>query len=227
MAKKTYQAGIETKEKILKVSKNLFYEKGYEGTLYDDICKIAKVNRALIPYHFKNKGDLALTVYHNFMEQYNMILEQISKSCEDQVKLVFGIQLYFHLLQNWNVARFMNHIYTQDEFHKSLILDEEQLYEKVLQGQKKMSKSRFQAFIHLTFGMEMEVVEMIYMEKNNKVDVVIATMIHMIFEYMGYSITKINQLLKQGERILAQYNIEVNEDFCIVMEEEFEEKEIQ
>ena len=51
----TYTVGDKTKSNIINESRKLFYKKGYTETTYTDISKAADVNRALIPYHFKNK----------------------------------------------------------------------------------------------------------------------------------------------------------------------------
>lgn len=54
-----YQNGEDTKKLIIKVCRDLFYEKGYNNTTYDDIGKEACVNRALICYHCKTKKEIA------------------------------------------------------------------------------------------------------------------------------------------------------------------------
>ena len=44
----------KTKEKILKVSQELFAKNGFNGTSVNQIAKAANVNKALIYYHFKD-----------------------------------------------------------------------------------------------------------------------------------------------------------------------------
>ena len=72
----TYLVGEQTKRKIFKISRQLFYKKGYDETTYDDISKLAKVNRALIPYYFKNKKNLALLVFQKFIEDYYAVCDK-------------------------------------------------------------------------------------------------------------------------------------------------------
>ncbi|MBI2712701.1 MAG: TetR/AcrR family transcriptional regulator [Bdellovibrio sp.] len=49
---------IRTREKLIKAAKNLFAERGYDGTSVKEIAKAAKVNISLISYHFDGKEGL-------------------------------------------------------------------------------------------------------------------------------------------------------------------------
>lgn len=59
---KAYENGMTTRKLILDASKKLFYEKGYHETSYEDICKVAHVNRGSIYYHFKEKENIRYEV---------------------------------------------------------------------------------------------------------------------------------------------------------------------
>ncbi len=52
-----------TLERILQTARKHFALKGFSGTRVDEIAKDAKVNKAMIYYHFKNKEDLYRTVF--------------------------------------------------------------------------------------------------------------------------------------------------------------------
>lgn len=51
-------SNLSTKEKILKVSEQVFAEKGFDGARVDEIARKAGVNKALIYYYFDGKDDL-------------------------------------------------------------------------------------------------------------------------------------------------------------------------
>ena len=72
----TYLAGEQTKRNILRESKKLFYKKGYTETTYNDISAVAKVNRALIPYHFKNKQILGLEIYNQIIAEFYELIDK-------------------------------------------------------------------------------------------------------------------------------------------------------
>ncbi|MFA0815379.1 MAG: TetR/AcrR family transcriptional regulator [Anaerofustis sp.] len=57
-----YQVGDETKSKILENARTLFYKNGFKSTSTNQIAEAAKVNQALIFYHFGNKSNLGLEV---------------------------------------------------------------------------------------------------------------------------------------------------------------------
>lgn len=62
----TNQAGDETKIKIFETAKKLFYEKGFKKASCSEIASVAKVNQALIYYHFTTKTNLGLEVCNDF-----------------------------------------------------------------------------------------------------------------------------------------------------------------
>lgn len=72
----------ETKEKILSAAKNVFADKGFSGARMSAIAEIAKVNQALIHYHFSNKEMLYKTLFHRIMghdseKMMRLIIEEI------------------------------------------------------------------------------------------------------------------------------------------------------
>lgn len=62
-----YKTGLESKEKIYNTAKELFYELGFVRTTLMEIAKASKINKAMIAYYFKNKNNLALEVYNEYM----------------------------------------------------------------------------------------------------------------------------------------------------------------
>lgn len=62
------EINLNTQQKIIEVSKNLFAENGFHGTSIRDICKAAEVNISLISYYFGGKDEL-----------YKVVVESITK----------------------------------------------------------------------------------------------------------------------------------------------------
>lgn len=58
----------ETKGKILKAAKELFAQKGFDGTSTREIVNAAGVNISLIAYHFGGKENLFFSMFDHFME---------------------------------------------------------------------------------------------------------------------------------------------------------------
>ena len=66
-AKKKHQTGKQ--EKILKVAKKLFAQKGFDGSRVDDIAQKAGVNKALIYYYFRSKEEILEEIMKQFLEE--------------------------------------------------------------------------------------------------------------------------------------------------------------
>lgn len=62
-----YKTGLETKQKIYFTAKQLFYEYGFIKTTLAEIAKASGTNKAMVAYYFKNKNNLALEVYNEYM----------------------------------------------------------------------------------------------------------------------------------------------------------------
>lgn len=58
MARRTKEDAEKTREEILQASLDIFCEKGYSKTTFDDIAKRIELTKGAIYWHFKNKPDL-------------------------------------------------------------------------------------------------------------------------------------------------------------------------
>lgn len=75
--KKGYRKGMNTKHKILLVSKKLFVENGYIDTSCKRICKEADVNLGLIHYHYKSKKNIGSTIYAYFLIEVKDFVKRV------------------------------------------------------------------------------------------------------------------------------------------------------
>jgi AcrR family transcriptional regulator len=71
----------QTKENILEAAKVLFSKSGFDGCNVDLIAAKAKVNKATIYYHFKNKANLYETVLEVNLRQF---LQRVKKNVQKQ-----------------------------------------------------------------------------------------------------------------------------------------------
>ena len=63
--------GIETRNRILTVAREVFSEKGYHDATVEDICSQAKSNIAAINYHFGSKDELYAHVWRRAFDEAN------------------------------------------------------------------------------------------------------------------------------------------------------------
>ncbi len=58
MARRTKEEAEQTKEAILASALDLFYEKGFARTTFDEIAKRINLTKGAVYWHFRNKADL-------------------------------------------------------------------------------------------------------------------------------------------------------------------------
>ena len=64
-----YNAGVETRNHIIEVSKKLFYAQGFKNTKFAEICETAGVNSGTLAYHFQSKENLGKYIYTEMIAQ--------------------------------------------------------------------------------------------------------------------------------------------------------------
>ncbi|GAE34157.1 forespore capture DNA-binding protein RefZ [Halalkalibacter akibai] len=105
------------KEKILDAAARLFYTQGYDGTSVRDIASKAKVNVALVSYHFGGKKGLYEELMTQFFEGYLHVIkeetEKISNSIKDQLLSVIQSLIEYQSAQHY-VARMVHREMTFD-----------------------------------------------------------------------------------------------------------------
>ncbi|MFZ7133945.1 MAG: TetR/AcrR family transcriptional regulator [Eubacteriales bacterium] len=91
-----YKKGMNTKHKILAVSKRLFYENGYVDTSCKKICEEADVNLGLIHYYFKSKKNIASIIYTYFLIDVKDLVKKIMTDTLDNYELKYATAI-----ENW------------------------------------------------------------------------------------------------------------------------------
>ena len=111
MASKNYETGIATRKLILARSRELFLEKGYRSTSFDDICRAAHVNRGSVYYHFKSKETIRYEVLWEIFTEYKKEAERFIASPPYQY--LFALYLMWdQILHNPQTGRFLADYYT-------------------------------------------------------------------------------------------------------------------
>jgi len=76
-SKKAKPKHIPTDVKILDAAEKVFAKKGYDGARVDEIAQIAKVNKALLYYYFKNKREILREAIHKNLQEASDLREAI------------------------------------------------------------------------------------------------------------------------------------------------------
>ena len=89
--KKTREAALETRNRILLTAMNMIRAKGFEATRVDDICAAAGVTKGAFFHHFKSKEDLATKAADFFSEfAENLFSQAPFQKIEDPLERFFG-----------------------------------------------------------------------------------------------------------------------------------------
>lgn len=118
---KNQQKGLETKNKILKVSRRLFYSRGLVETTSRMISEESGTNLGLLTYYFQGKTEIALQIYSDLRSEFDALIveNEPDLSDEDIFLLSSAIELYLCLTNN-NFCRFYNQ-FTNDPKNRVMI----------------------------------------------------------------------------------------------------------
>lgn len=75
------------KQLIVTTAKHLFAEKGYDATGMEEIASVCGIQKSLIYYHFKSKGDLLNAIISEFLNEYNRILRDTKVQGIDKISV--------------------------------------------------------------------------------------------------------------------------------------------
>lgn len=214
----TYLVGEQTKRKIFKESKKLFYKKGFDETTYDDISTAAKVNRALIPYYFKNKQILGQAIFskitEDFTENLNHVLD-IYKYPQDFINIIHTFA-YYRLLNNKKYAKFAFQVQADESFSNQMVTSEKNFIIGFGSKASRFSENELDIIAKMDFGIEKEIVRMIYLSNGSlDIDEIVRIEIHMIMGYAGYSKKKIDELLDLAIEVLSPFSFHMKNGFAI------------
>jgi AcrR family transcriptional regulator len=88
------------KEKIKKVSINLFYKQGYFATGISDIARASGIQKASIYYHYANKEEILFDIFKTTMIDLDSNLERAlkgGKGVEERLRAAIKSHVLFHV----------------------------------------------------------------------------------------------------------------------------------
>lgn len=95
---------LSTEEKVLNAALKEFSEHGYEGARIDRIARLAKVNKAMIYYHFKSKEALYEKIFSNIIQSiYGFIKDYISSENDQWDQVYPLIESYISHITKFDV----------------------------------------------------------------------------------------------------------------------------
>ncbi len=157
--------GEKTRLKIIEVSKELFYEKGYLNTTYADIASKVGTTLGGITYHFSVKSQFAGEIFSEYINGTYEKLVMSDIRGESWLYLFFVVTYnYFeNIFTDKNTFRFyyeiMNCRQVKSNGNENLL----DIYTKILKEEgKSFSDKEFNAIMVADFGARSEIITQIY-----------------------------------------------------------------
>lgn len=212
----TYTVGDKTKSNIINESRKLFYKKGYTETTYTDISKAADVNRALIPYHFKNKELLGATIYDLIVEDTTNKADSLLDTAELSSDLsgAFHVVVFFRMFENEHFANFISEVY---DACKNNLYDIDIEKKLILSFDSKFGKLNDKTISLLSQSMAAIRLNLIRNLKSDDytADDLAKHYINMLLHYIGYSEKKINELTDAAISLADLIDINISTGFSV------------
>lgn len=85
--RRTKEDAEKTKENILISAMNLFFEKGYSKTTFDEIAKRINLTKGAVYWYFRNKPDIVAALINRYVREF---LEKQAQTLPDDKDLTFN-----------------------------------------------------------------------------------------------------------------------------------------
>ena len=98
-----------TEEKIFEAAKDVFTEKGFDGTKMEEISRKSGINKALLHYYYRTKEKLFSTIFEKVMgDLFSNIEEKINNDEDLFVKIEYFVDAYLSvILKNPHIPGFI------------------------------------------------------------------------------------------------------------------------
>lgn len=215
----TYLAGEQTKRNILRESKKLFYKKGYTETTYNDISSAAKVNRALIPYHFKTKQILGLEIYNQIIAEFYELIDSVLDTDQfdtDFVSILHTVAYYRLLASNKHFLQFLSELQSDEAATLFDLATEREWLISLGSKFANMNDADLTILTQMSIGMKKESVTLLTTASTTlNADAVAHMYLHMLMRYVGYSVKKADELINAATEIANLLNFQIKNGFAI------------
>lgn len=93
--------GEETKNRILFVARDLFYEYGFHKTTARMISEKANTNLGLLNYYFKNKNEMGLIIYSSIRDRFDELIAEYFPDMDELTLFLFSstLELFQYMSQ--------------------------------------------------------------------------------------------------------------------------------
>jgi AcrR family transcriptional regulator len=210
--------GQETKNKIRKTARALFYEQGYNNTTSRQISENSGTNLGLLKYYFNGKNEIAQIIYTDIRNHCDQLLlqeefggDEKQNDSSNMFLLSSAIELYL-CLENKNYARFYNEIINEPLIRANI---QNIISEVLIKYSKKQENSDYVKLASLSISsIKPALVSYVYDSQNPiATEVCIRYYLEQQLHFLGEERQKVEELIG----IINKYYINIVNMFTPVM----------
>lgn len=188
--------------------------------LLDDYFRChAKINRALIPYHFKSKQILGQEIYRNIIDDFSNTFDEIldiSQFSPDFVSILHIFAYYRLLGNNPKFSRFVFQLLSDGADSIFTIEKEKELLLGFGSKFSRFQEEELDILVQFNIGMKKESIRMIYLSNEvTDIDQISQIHMHMLLGYAGYSRKKADELIAAAFEVINLFSFHVKSGFTI------------
>lgn len=141
MVRRTKEEAEQTRLEIIKASLDLFSEKGYSKTTFDEIAKRINKTKGAVYWHFRNKPDLLIAIIKDAITKLNEHISTIMPKTNNINDLKKYFLYHSQLIESSpELRKFMFFALYQMEWSESIYKKVNKSLEDILDGPKKRIK---------------------------------------------------------------------------------------
>lgn len=122
--RRTKEDAEQTRKSILASAMDMFYEKGYSKTTFDEIAKNINLTKGAVYWYFRNKPDIVAALINDFATQYMEVLNQfLMQQPTVSFERIIKMQLFINkqIREDERFYKFLFFITCQMEWSEAII----------------------------------------------------------------------------------------------------------
>lgn len=218
MAKRKLDTNI--REDIIRASKQLFYEKGYKDTYYQDICNKVGISPGTFYYYFRSKDNIAGIIIDELSNKIESFLEEYhgDKLSLEAIYILQCVIYYDLLYKNTNFKRYYIELCETNILNKSTIDTTYNFTKKYYEKYRPTDDSRYIKALSYVFSYTQSAIfypffnNELELSYNEVVELAISIIFSMLFKQdQNQVINLIRSMRMEAEKI----SCEITNDFEI------------
>ena len=146
--RRTKEDAEQTRRAILASAMDIFYEKGYSKTTFDEIAKRINLTKGAVYWYFRNKPDIVAALINDFSERYMELINSfLAQYPEVDFDRIIKMELFINkqIRENQQLYKFLFFVTCQMEWSEAIISKIQPCVEQTKQVMRRLFVDALQA----------------------------------------------------------------------------------